>query len=133
MPPPPATPPDWRLQPLGFGVLVACLLAGEKLKTTLGLILPGNILGLFILLALLAAKIVTLRWVEAMARRLLFLLPLLFVPIFVVALKKAVVLPQGTGFFAAVFCGVIVLWLGVGHLAQWLLTRRAPAEKPDLP
>ena len=114
----------------GFGIMVACLLAGETLKTALGLILPGNILGLFILLALLASGIVPLRWVEAAGRWLLFLLPLLFVPIFVVALKKAVQLPQGTGYFAAVFCGVILLWASVGHLAQRMLSRRETPLEP---
>ena len=129
---PPASPekPAGRYLVPGFLILVACLLAGEWLKAALHLILPGNILGLFILLALMATGVVPLRWVEAAGRWLLFLLPLLFVPIFVVALKRAIQLPQGTGYFVAVFCGVFLLWACVGHLAQRLLPRR-PAPEPE--
>ncbi len=115
----------------GFLILVACLLAGEALKASLHLILPGNILGLFILLALMATGIVPLRWVEAAGRWLLFLLPLLFVPIFVVALKKALQLPQGTGYFAAVFCAVFLSWACVGRLAQRLLPRQLTPNVED--
>lgn len=114
---------------LGFGILVACLLAGEWLKGALGLILPGNILGLFILLALMATGIVPLCGVELAGRWLLFLLPLLFVPVFVVALRKALHLPQGVGFFGAVFCGVFLLWACVGHLAQRLMPRQPDPEQ----
>ena len=114
----------------GFCILVACLVAGETLKRMLGLILPGNILGLFILLSLLATGIVPLRWVEAAGRWLLFLLPLLFVPVFVVALKQAARLPQGAGYFAAVFCGVCLLWASIGHLAQRMLSRPASPVPP---
>ena len=120
-------PSKWLLLP-GFAILVACLLAGEGVKRLFGLILPGNILGLFILLALLWSGLVPLRWVEAAARWLLFLLPLLFVPIFVLALKKAVGLPQGAGFFGAVGVGVLLLWAACGHLAQRLLARPRSKE-----
>ena len=106
-------------------------MTGEWLKRTLGLILPGNILGLFILLTLMAMGVVPLRWVEAAGRWLLFLLPLLFVPIFVVALKKALQLPQGTGYFVAVFCGVFLLWACVGHLAQRLLPRQPASPQGE--
>lgn len=127
-----AAPGSNRLMLPGFLILVACLLAGEGLKRTLGLILPGNILGLFILLAGLWTGLVPLRLVEGAARLLLFLLPLLFVPIFVLALKKAVNLPQGSGYFGVVGGGVLLLWAFTGHLAQTLLARR-PGKTPPAP
>ena len=52
-------------------LLTACLEAGELLQKGLHLILPGNILGLFLLLTLLGGRIVPLRWVESAARWLL--------------------------------------------------------------
>ena len=106
----------------GFAVLVACLLAGNWLKRTLGLILPGNILGLFILLALLLTGIVPLKWVETAARLLLWLLPFLFLPIFILAMKDhAFWAVQGRALSGAVVVGTVLLWAFVGHLAQWLL------------
>ncbi len=106
----------------GFGVLVACLLAGNWLKGALSLILPGNILGLFILLALLLTGIVPLKWVESAARLLLWLLPFLFLPLFILAMKNhefwAV---QGRALSGAVVLGTLLLWAFVGHLSQRML------------
>lgn len=108
----------------GFGVLVVCLLAGQWLKSALGLILPGNILGLFLLLALLLTGVVPLRWVEAAARLLLWLLPFLFLPVFILAMKDhAFWAVQGRALCGAVVIGTILLWAFVGHLAQRLLAR----------
>lgn len=111
----------------GFGVLVACLLAGGWLKRTFGLILPGNILGLFLLLALLLTGVVPLKWVEAAARLLLWLLPFLFLPIFILAMKDhAFWAVQGRALCGAVILGTVGLWAFVGHLSQWLLSRTKP-------
>jgi holin-like protein len=109
---------------LGSVLLVACFLLGNELKLRLGLILPGNILGLFILLALLALGIVPMRWVEAPALWLLWLLPLLFMPIFTYALRDGHFwLTRGPALFVAIFAATILLWTIVGHVAQALLRR----------
>lgn len=111
----------------GFAVLVACLFAGNWLKSTFGLILPGNILGLFLLLALLLTGMVPLKWVEPAARLLLWLLPLLFLPIFVLAMRDHTFWAvQGRALCGAVVLGTIVLWAFVGHLSQGLLSRTKP-------
>ncbi len=109
---------------LGSVLLIACFLLGNEIKSRLGLILPGNILGLFILLALLGLGVVPVRWVEAPALWLLWLLPLLFVPIFTYALRDGHFwLTRGPALFAAIFVATILLWTTVGHLAQALLRR----------
>lgn len=113
----------WYALP-GFAILVVCLLLGDELKVRCALILPGNILGMFILLTLLALGVVPLRWVEEAARCLLWLLPLLFVPIFVLALKdKAFWATRGPVLIAIMFVATLGLWAFAGHLAQWLLAR----------
>ena len=104
----------------------ACRLpaGGYWFKKILGLILPGNILGLFILLALLLTGVIPLKWVEAAARLLLWLLPFLFLPIFILAMKDhAFWAVQGRALSGAVVIGTLLLWAFVGHLAQWLLGR----------
>ena len=125
---------------LGFVLLTGCLEAGEFLKRGLDLILPGNILGLFLLLALLGARILPLRRVESAARWLLWLLPLLFMPIFTLALKdRGFWLTQGRAVAGAVAVGTLLLWAFVGHLAQWLLNpprngeTTAPSAADDQP
>ncbi len=120
----PETAADRRFLLPGFGVLVACLLAGQGLKSVLHLILPGNILGLFILLALLLTGAVPLKWVESAARLLLWLLPFLFLPVFILAMKDhAFWAVQGRALCGAVVLGTVLLWAFVGHLAQWMLGR----------
>ena len=109
----------WLALP-GFVILVACLLAGEWLKQRFSLVLPGNILGLFILLILLLTGVIPLRWVESAARLLLWLLPFLFLPIFILAMRdKAFWAVQGRALCGATIIGMVLLWVFVGHLSQW--------------
>ncbi len=114
----PAADRRWALP--GFVILVACLLAGEWLKQQCNLVLPGNILGLFILLTLLLTGAVPLRWVESAARLLLWLLPFLFLPIFILAMRdQAFWAVQGRALCGATIIGMFLLWGFVGHLSQW--------------
>ena len=116
-------PSRWYVLP-GFGILVACLLLGEASKARCAVILAGNIRGLFILLALLAVGAVPPRWVEGAARGLLWLLPLLFVPIFVLALKDRILWSAGGPMlFVVMLVATLFLWAVSGHLAQWLFRR----------
>ena len=126
-------PAGRRMLAPGFVVLVLCLYAGEWLKSQLGLVLPGNIIGLFILLALLVTGAVPLRWVEAAARLLLWLLPFLFLPIFTLAMQDKVFWAvQGRALAGATVLALGLLWIFTGHLAQWLLRPR-PQEAPTPP
>lgn len=112
----------------GFLIFAAAYLAGEWIKTRLGLIVPGNIIGLFLVLALLLTGALPIRWVEQAAAGLLWLLPLLFLPIFVLsAADKSFWRQNGLSFFAAAGVGVVLLWGWVGRLAQWLLRRKDAA------
>ena len=118
----------WLVVP-GFVVLVGCLEAGEGLKRWLGLVLPGNILGLFLLLALLAAGVVRLRLVAGAARLLLFLLPFLFLPVFILAMSNRTFWAvQGRALAGAVALGTVLLWAMVGRLSQAMLRRRQEVE-----
>lgn len=113
----------WLLVP-GFLMLTGCLEAGEWIKAHFRLVLPGNILGLFLLLALLAMRVVPLRWVEGAARLLLFLLPLLFVPVFVPTVTdRELWLVHGRSLAGAVVLGTGLLLAAVGHLSQFLLRK----------
>lgn len=113
---------------LGLAIFAAAYLAGEWLKTRLHLIVPGNIIGLFIVLGLLLAGWLPIRWVEGAAAWLLWFLPMLFLPIFVSSAEDKTFWRQnGFTFFAAAGVGVVFLWGVVGRLAQALL-RRADAK-----
>lgn len=115
---------------MGFLIFVGCLETGEAVKRWLGLILPGNMLGLFLLLGLLGAGVVPLRWVEGAARWLLWLLPLLFMPIFIYALHNRDFWVVDRGAFAGVVAvATLLLWAATGRLAQWMLRGQPPPSQ----
>ncbi|PTA68202.1 CidA/LrgA family protein [Deinococcus arcticus] len=77
--PAPPWPPPVRFV-LGLGVLLGFAAAGEALAGTLGLPLPGPVVGLALLWAALGLGVVRLAWIEGAADSLLGVLGLLFVP-----------------------------------------------------
>lgn len=108
--------------PVDFTVLVLSTLAGEQIKIWLHLPISGNVLGLFVLLLCFRLRLIPPQLIEEAANRLLFVLPALFIPIFVSAIGQGqlsskigwVLLPTLLGATAG-------LWMFVGHLAQHLL------------
>jgi holin-like protein len=116
---------------LGLAIIVGCFLAGEFAKRRLGLILPGSVLGLFLLLALLGARVVRIEWVEEAARRLLMLLPLFFVPIYTYAAEdRAFWREWGLVIAGTLALTVTLLWIFVGRLAQRWLGRTGGRKAP---
>jgi holin-like protein len=112
----------------GLAIIVGCFLLGDLAKRRFGLILPGSVLGLFLLLGLLGAKIVRLEWVETAGKLMLFLLPAFFVPIYVAGTGDRALWREWGWIMAGVLTvSVIVLWVFAGRLAQWLLTK--PSRK----
>jgi putative effector of murein hydrolase LrgA (UPF0299 family) len=67
--------------PFGLVVLLLSLLSGEQIKNWLHRPIPGNVLGLFILLICFRLRLIPPQLVEEAANRLLFVFPALFIPI----------------------------------------------------
>ena len=119
---------QWAQTLIGFGILWAFLFAGQQLKAWLHLILPGNVLGLFLLLIAISLGIVKLSWIESASRWLLFLMPMLFVPIYVgAAADKQLWIDWGWLLAPSLVLAVLVMWVAVGHLAQWIGRRKGVA------
>ena len=114
---------NWQTLP-GFVILAAAFRVGQWLQTSLHLIVPGNILGMFLLLGLLLSGVLPIRWVESAAAAMLWLLPLLFLPIFAVSVQNPDFWSRhGPRFFAAILLGVVALWALVGRAAQYFLQK----------
>ncbi len=64
----------------GLAILCCFQLLGELISRAAGLPIPGNVLGMGLLLAALAANLVKLDWIEQAADLLLDNLALFFVP-----------------------------------------------------
>lgn len=63
-----------------IALLLACLLAGEILSRGLGVPIPGSVIGMGLLLLWLAWRSRPSPGLEALSRRLISYLPLMFVP-----------------------------------------------------
>ena len=72
--------------PVGLAILTLCMLAGEQLRVYLHLIIPGNLVGLFVLLLCFRLRVIPPQLIEAAAKRLLYIMLALFVPLFVSAI-----------------------------------------------
>ena len=113
----------------GLAVLVLSLLAGEQIKAWLHLPIPGNVLGLFILLLCFRLRLIQPDLIKEASDRLLFVLPALFIPIYVSAIGGGQLWSK-TGYvlLPTLLVATACLWMFVGHLAQHLLRRSCPNE-----
>jgi holin-like protein len=115
--------------PFGFIVLLLSLLSGEQIKNLLHLPIPGNVLGLFILLMCFRLRLIPPQLVEEASNRLLFVLPALFIPIYVSAIGQGQLWsPISWVLLGTLLVATASLWIFVGHLAQRLL-RRSPQDE----
>ena len=114
----------WTDLPMGFAVLVVSLLAGEQAKIWLHVPIPGNVLSLFILLLCFRLRLISPKLIEEAANRLLYVLPALFIPIYVSAIGRGQLWSKISWFLLpALLAATAVLWMFVGHLTQYLLRR----------
>ena len=112
---------------LGFSVLVLALLAGEQVKMWLHLPVPGNVLGLFFLLLSFRLRLLPPQLIEKAANQVLYVLPSLFIPIYVSAIGQGQLWSQMSWILVPMLLLVTAsLWIFVGHLAQKLL--RQPVQ-----
>lgn len=114
---------------VGFAVLVLSLFFGEQVKAWLRLPIPGNVLGLFILLICFRFRLIPPQMIEEASTRLLFILPALFIPIYVSAIGQGSLWSQlGWILVPSLLVATAGLWIFVGHLAQRFLQRSDPNE-----
>jgi holin-like protein len=64
----------------GFAILLICQLLGELISRVLQVPIPGNVLGMVLLLAALLLGLIKLAWVEEAAELLLKHMAMFFVP-----------------------------------------------------
>ncbi|MBE3570445.1 MAG: CidA/LrgA family holin-like protein [Bacillales bacterium] len=94
---------------------------GEIIHRTLHLLIPGNVLGLLLLLLCLSLKLFKLDWIEQGAGFLIAFLPLLFVPAMIGIMNYPSLLSeQGVLLFFIVFISTIMTVIAAGHASQLL-------------
>lgn len=113
---------------LGLGVLAAIDLAGEWIAKATSAPIPGNVLGMLVLAALLATRIVPLKLVEEGADLLLKWLALLFVPAAVSVVRHwSLVRGELAGIAIVIVTTTIAVLVVTGTIAE----RTQRAKKSD--
>ena len=114
---------------IGFSVLVLGSLAGEQVKIWLHLPIPGNVLGLFFLLLSFRLRLLPPQLIEKAANQVLYVLPCLFIPIYVSAIGQGQLWSQMSLILVPMLLLVTGgLWVFIGHLAQKLLRQPVKDE-----
>jgi len=104
---------------IGCAVIIACLQFGTVIQHRLGLPVPGNVIGMVLLLVMLQIKLVPDDWIRLPCSGLLLLLPALFVPIYVVALCNPLLWHDHTTILVpAALLGVAATLLAAGWIAM---------------
>ncbi|WP_243302046.1 CidA/LrgA family protein [Geothrix oryzisoli] len=103
---------------------------GNKLALLMGLPIPGNVVGIVLLYALLNLGIVPLEYVQDAADFLLKHLVFFFIPVAVDLMNwGGVFYRYGLMLALAIVISTVLTFLGTGYLAQWL--QRGDATCPD--
>ena len=124
--PPPAEIALLALQVLG---LVALNIAGEYLASWMHLPLPGNLVGMLILLALLSTRVVRVEWFAASAAIFTRHLAFFFVPIAVGLMAYGTLLrTEGAAILATLIASAVVGIMVTGGTVSRLLRTHQPED-----
>jgi len=114
-----------------FAIIYLCLWAGKAVALLLPISIPGSILGMLILFALLASQILPVNWVKPGCHLIIRYMALLFVPISVGVMSHTDILSAQFGpiVISCVVSTFVVLAV-VGVSAPQLHSRR-PLREPN--
>ncbi len=112
-----------------LGLILLILWTGQTLQSVFGLSLPGNVLGMMILLFLLMTGILPLKLVEKAANVLLTHLTFLFLPTIVGVLTVAHLLGENLVLILLILgVALVVVMVTTGLTVQWVLRRKEREE-----
>ncbi len=115
----------------GLAIIVAIFLIGGWLHT-LGVPIPGGVLGLLLFYGALLTGALKLRWVDRASSLLLRHMVLLFVPLTVGLMDLGPVLSrQAVPILASLVVSFLAVLLTTGLLARWLLHPAASRRTPE--
>lgn len=108
-----------------LGIILMLLWVGQTVQGMFGLALPGNVLGMLLLLILLVTGLLKLKHVERVTEVLLRHLSFLFVPSIVGVMTVAYLFKGNViKIFIIVFLSLIVVMVTSGRTVQWMLQRK---------
>lgn len=112
-------PPALAWAALQMGALVALWWGADRVVHLLRLPVPGSVLGLGLLLALLWSGLLPLRWIKAGADLLLAEMLLFFIPAVVAVVKyPALILQRGFPILAVILLGTAGVMVGTAFAVE---------------
>ena len=113
-------------------ILYGFYIAGEILHMFLNIPLPGSIIGLLLLFALLSLNILPPRWIQDGAGFLIAILPLLLIPVTVGVIEFPSLLST-EGFLAVLMVAVSTLltMFAAGKSSEWLEGKMKKRERGE--
>ncbi len=108
-----------------LGIILMLLWVGQTVQGMFGLALPGNVLGMLLLLILLVTGLLKLKHVERVTEVLLGHLSFLFVPSIVGVMTVAYLFKGNViKIFIIIFVSLLVVMVTSGRTVQWMLQRK---------
>lgn len=115
-----------------FIVIYLCLYAGMGISYLLPLTIPGSIIGMLILFALLASQILPVTWVAPGCQLMIRYMALLFVPISVGVMDQADLLMSQFGpIVVSCVISTLLVLLIVGYSSHRIHRKRVIGEASD--
>lgn len=115
-----------------FLIIYLCLFAGNGIAALLPVALPGSILGMLILFALLASQILPVSWVKPGCHLMIRYMALLFVPISVGIMSYTDILSAQFGpIVISCLVSTLIVLMTVGLSARQLQRERPAGEKEN--
>ncbi|MGM3181552.1 CidA/LrgA family protein [Dickeya oryzae] len=112
-----------------FALIYLCLFIGNAISALLPITIPGSILGMLVLFALLASQILPSRWVKPGCQLLIRYMALLFVPIGVGVMNYYdVVRDQFGPIVVSCLVSTFVVMTVVGYTTQMMHRDRIPPD-----
>jgi holin-like protein len=116
----------------GFAVLLFFQLLGELVLSVFDWPVPGNVIGMALLLVALLLGMVRLEWVTEAAELLLTHMAVLFVPVGVaVMLYFDLLAREWLPIVAATVLSTFVVIAVTGHMTQWLAKEKPGRDSSD--
>lgn len=104
-----------------IALLAGIYLLGNKIAALIHLPVPGNVVGIVLLYALLNLGVIPLEYVQGAADFLLRHLVFFFIPVAVDLMNwGSVFYRYGLALALAILVSTILTFVGTGHVAQWL-------------
>lgn len=114
-------------------IILACLFIGEGISRFLNIPVPGNVLGMIILLIALLTGLVKLRSVEKAANTLIKYMSLFFVPVGAgIMLYFNIISKHAAAIIIATVASTFLVLLITGHVTQGLIRAKKAGGSSDI-